>query len=122
MRMKTPAAVAALGALAHEHRLAIYRLLVERGPEGLSAGAIGDRVGLLPSSLTFHLQNLQRAGLISQQRVSRQLFYSVDFEVMNGLVGYLTENCCRDSSAECCAPDPRSRSVKRTAKVPTPAR
>ena len=115
--MKTPAVVAALGALAHVHRLAIYRLLVERGPEGLSAGAIGDRVGLLPSSLTFHLQNLQRAGLIAQKRVSRQLIYSVDFGVMNGLVGYLTENCCRDSNAECCAPGHAAKPTKRTAKV-----
>jgi DNA-binding transcriptional ArsR family regulator len=115
--MKTPAVVAALGALAHEHRLAIYRLLVERGPEGLSAGAIGDRVGLLPSSLTFHLQNLQRAGLIAQKRVSRQLIYSVDFGVMNGLVGYLTENCCRDGSAECCAPARAAKPIKRAAKV-----
>src|SRR5271167_2999669 len=102
--MKTPAVIGALGALAHEHRLSIYRLLVQRGPDGLPAGAIGKRVGLLPSSLTFHLQNLQRAGLITQRRESRQLFYSVDFEVMNGLVGYLTENCCRESSAECCTP------------------
>src|SRR5882757_8779806 len=101
MRMKTPAVISALGALAHEHRLAIYRLLVERGPEGLLAGAIGQRVGLLPSSLTFHLQNLQRAGLITQQRVSRQLIYSADFAVMNGLVGYLTENCCSQSGSEC---------------------
>jgi ArsR family transcriptional regulator len=116
--VKTPAVVSALGALAHEHRLAIYRLLVERGPEGLSAGVIGDRVGLLPSSLTFHLQNLQRAGLITQQRVSRQLFYSIDFAVMNGLVGYLTENCCRDSSgADCCAPAQATKPVKRAAKV-----
>ena len=92
--MKTPYVVEALGALAHEHRLAIYRLLVQRGPEGLSAGIIGQRIGLLPSSLTFHLQNLQRAGLIAQRRESRQLIYSVDFSVMNGLVGYLTENCC----------------------------
>ncbi len=100
--MKTPAAISAFGALAHEHRLAIYRLLVERGPEGLSAGAIGGRVGLLPSSLTFHLQNLQRAGLITQQRISRQLIYSADFEAMNGLIGYLTENCCgQQSSTEC---------------------
>ncbi len=74
--MKTPAIIEALGALAHEHRLAIYRLLVQRGPEGLPAGAIGDRVGLVPSSLTFHLQNLQRAGLITQRRESRQLIYS----------------------------------------------
>jgi ArsR family transcriptional regulator len=99
--MKTPMVIAALSALAHEHRLAIYRLLVERGPEGLSAGAIGGRVGLLPSSLTFHLQNLQRAGLITQQRISRQLIYSADFGAMNGLVGYLTENCCGQGNSEC---------------------
>ncbi len=99
--MKTPLVIAALSALAHEHRLAIYRLLVERGPEGLAAGAIGERVGLLPSSLTFHLQNLQRAGLITQERSSRQLIYSADFEAMNGLIGYLTENCCGQGNSEC---------------------
>jgi DNA-binding transcriptional ArsR family regulator len=69
--VKTPKIVDALGALAHEHRLAIYRLLVQRGPEGLPAGTIGMRVGLVPSSLTFHLQNLQRAGLITQRREQR---------------------------------------------------
>ena len=99
--MKTPLVITALSALAHEHRLAIYRLLVERGPEGLSAGAIGERVGLLPSSLTFHLQNLQRAGLITQQRISRQLIYSADFDAMNGLIGYLTENCCGQGNSDC---------------------
>jgi len=99
--MKTSAAIDALGALAHEHRLAIYRLLVERGPEGLSAGAVGERVGLLPSSLTFHLQTLQRAGLITQARASRQLIYSADFAAMNALVGYLTDNCCAASGASC---------------------
>jgi ArsR family transcriptional regulator, arsenate/arsenite/antimonite-responsive transcriptional repressor len=106
--VKTPAAISAFGALAHEHRLAIYRLLVERGPEGLSAGIIGERVGLLPSSLTFHLQNLQRAGLIKQQRVSRQLIYSADFDAMNELIGYLTENCCGQGSDACttaCKPE-----------------
>jgi ArsR family transcriptional regulator, arsenate/arsenite/antimonite-responsive transcriptional repressor len=116
--MKTLAAIEALGALAHEHRLAIYRLLVQRGPEGLPAGAIGQRVGLLPSSLTFHLQNLQRAGLITQRRESRQLFYSADFTAMNGLVGYLTENCCGNSSVQCspdCAPALPTRAVKRAA-------
>lgn len=100
--MRTPQVIEALGALAHEHRLAVYRLLVERGPEGLAAGAIAERLGLGPSSLTFHLQTLQRAGLITQRRLSRQLFYAVDFTVMNALVGYLTENCC--SGAEVCAP------------------
>src|ERR1700677_3678734 len=99
--MRTLEIIEALGALAHEHRLAIYRLLVQRGPEGLPAGAIGQRVGLLPSSLTFHLQTLHRAGLIAQRRESRQLFYSADFAVMNGLVGYLTENCCGNSDAAC---------------------
>jgi ArsR family transcriptional regulator len=118
--MKIPGVIEALGALAHEHRLAIYRLLVQRGPEGLSAGTIGQRVGLLPSSLTFHLQNLQRAGLITQRRESRQLFYSVDFSVMNGLVGYLTENCCGNSGADCaasCAPATPVKVTKRAPKV-----
>ena len=118
--MKTSGVIEALGALAHEHRLAIYRLLVQRGPEGLSAGSIGQRIGLLPSSLTFHLQNLQRAGLIAQRRESRQLFYSVDFSVMNGLVGYLTENCCGDGSGECsasCAPATPVKVTRRASKV-----
>jgi ArsR family transcriptional regulator, arsenate/arsenite/antimonite-responsive transcriptional repressor len=118
--MKSLEVIGALGALAHEHRLAIYRLLVQRGPEGLSAGNIGRRVGLVPSSLTFHLQNLQRAGLITQRRESRQLFYSVDFDVMNGVVGYLTENCCGNSSSECsasCAPAAPVKVTKRAAKV-----
>ncbi len=121
--MKTPAVVEALSALAHERRLAIYRLLVQRGPDGLPAGVIGDRVGLVPSSLTFHLQNLQRAGLIAQRRESRQLIYSADFGVMNGLVGYLTENCCGNSGVGCspnCAPArpaQLAKAVKRAAKV-----
>jgi len=118
--MKTPAVINALGALAHEHRLAIYRLLVQRGPDGLPAGVIGQRVGLLPSSLTFHLQNLQRAGLIAQRRESRQLIYSADFAVMNGLVGYLTENCCGNSNADCsssCAPAAPAKAAKRAARA-----
>ena len=105
--MKTPAVIDALGALAHEHRLAIYRILVEQGPSGLPAGVIGDRVGLVPSSLTFHLQTLHRAGLITQARASRQLIYSADYSVMNGLVTYLTDKCCTASDGTCapgCAP------------------
>jgi ArsR family transcriptional regulator len=105
--MKTPAVIEALGALAHEHRLAIYRLLVEQGPSGLAAGVIGERVGLVPSSLTFHLQSLHRAGLISQLRASRQLIYSADYAVMNELVGYLTDKCCSAVGQGCesaCAP------------------
>ena len=99
--MKTPEVIGALGALAHEHRLAIFRLLVERGPEGLPAGIISERVGLVPSSLTFHLQALQRASLIRQVRASRQLIYSADFSAMNELVGYLTDNCCVASGGNC---------------------
>ena len=109
--MKTPAVIAALAALAHEYRLAIYRLLVEQGPGGLPAGAIGERMGLQPSSLTFHLQALQRAGLISQQRASRQIIYSADYDTMNGLVGYLTDNCCAAEGAACC-PAPSARAAR----------
>jgi DNA-binding transcriptional ArsR family regulator len=92
--MKNAEAVASLGALAHEHRLAIYRLLVRRGPEGLPAGVIGGKLDLSPSSLTFHLQALHRAGLVRQAREGRQLFYSADFPAMSDLVSYLTDECC----------------------------
>lgn len=100
--MNASQAVEALAALAHEHRLAIYRLLVQSGPEGLSAGAIAGRVGMLPSSLTFHIQSLQRAGLVTQTRVSRRLIYAADFAAMTGLLDYLTQNCCGGSRS--CAP------------------
>ena len=116
--MKTPAVIEALGALAHEYRLAIYRLLVAQGPEGLPAGAIGDRVGLVPSSLTFHLQSLQRAGLITQVRASRQLIYSADYTAMNELVGYLTDKCCSASGQDCateCAPRIDKSAKRKTA-------
>jgi ArsR family transcriptional regulator, arsenate/arsenite/antimonite-responsive transcriptional repressor len=110
--MKPLAAVRSLGALAHEHRLAIYRLLIKQGPEGLPAGAVASRIGLTPSSLTFHLQSLQRAGLVKRTRLGRQLFYSADFPAMNDLVGYLTDECCVDSAA-CgpgCSPARRTKS------------
>jgi ArsR family transcriptional regulator, arsenate/arsenite/antimonite-responsive transcriptional repressor len=97
----TPATVVtALAALAHEHRLAVFRLLVERGPDGLAAGVIAGQVGIAPSSLTFHLQHLHRAGLLTQRRVGRSLIYAADFAAMNGLLSYLTRNCCgREESA-----------------------
>jgi ArsR family transcriptional regulator, arsenate/arsenite/antimonite-responsive transcriptional repressor len=100
--MKHPEAVAALSALGHEHRLAIYRLLVEAGPEGLSAGVIAGKLGIPPSSLTFHTQALVRAGVVTQQRESRLLIYAADFATMNSLVAYLTENCC--GKTQSCAP------------------
>lgn len=99
--MKKDAALTALGALAHEHRLAAFRLLMQAGPEGLAAGAIADALDLPASSLSFHLAHLTRAGLIQQRRESRSLIYSADFDSMNGLVGFLTENCCGGRS---CAP------------------
>lgn len=104
--MKSAQVVIALDALAHEYRLAVYRLLVECGPAGLSAGAIAQKIGLGPSSLTFHVQALQRAGLITQRRASRQLFYATDFNAMNALLAYLTENCCGgvQSCAAICVP------------------
>lgn len=108
-------AVDALYALAHEHRLSVYRMLVEAGPEGLNAGAIAQRLRLPPSSLTFHLQHLHRAELITQERRSRQLIYAADFSVMNELVAYLTENCCAGSGAcdSACKPVQVPRRVSR---------
>jgi ArsR family transcriptional regulator len=87
-------AVTALSALGQETRLGLFRLLVERGPDGLPAGVIAERLGVPPSSLTFHLQHLHRAGLLTQRRLHRQLIYAADFTAMNGLVLYLTDNCC----------------------------
>jgi DNA-binding transcriptional ArsR family regulator len=95
-------AVAALGALAHETRLEVFRMLVQKGPDGLAAGVIAEKLGLPPSSLTFHLQQLLHAGLVTQRRLSRQLIYATDFAAMNGVMGYLTENCC--GGAAVCAP------------------
>jgi len=116
--MDTATAVQALGALAHETRLAIYRMLVEQGPAGLSAGIIAERLGVPPSSLTFHVQHLHRAGLVTQRRLSRQLIYAADFANMNGLVGFLTENCCGQGLAACMptgAPASCSAKSRRTA-------
>jgi DNA-binding transcriptional ArsR family regulator len=92
--MKSKRAVQALAALAHDYRLQIYRLLVRQGLGGLPAAAIGDAIGLVPSSLTFHLQGLLHAGLVRRTRVGRQLIYSADYKVMNELVDYLTDECC----------------------------
>ena len=92
--MEKKGAIAALGALAQETRLDVFRLLVTQGPTGLPAGVIADRLGVLPASLTFHLQQLAHAGLITQRRRGRQLIYSAEYGSMNELLAYLTENCC----------------------------
>jgi ArsR family transcriptional regulator, arsenate/arsenite/antimonite-responsive transcriptional repressor len=94
--------IAALGALAQETRLELFRLLVTAGPAGLPAGVIAEKLGVLPSSLSFHLQQLVHAGLITQRRLSRQLIYAADYGTMNELMAYLTENCCGRGVA--CAP------------------
>lgn len=109
--------VAALGAIAHEHRLAVYRMLVERGPDGLPAGVIAERLELPPSSLTFHLQQLLHAGLVTQRRLSRQLIYAVDVNAMNALMAFLTENCCGGAA---CAPvcNPAAARPARRLKMP----
>lgn len=94
MEMKSPQAIEALGALAQEHRLAVFRLLVQAGENGLPAGAIAEALKIANSSLSFHLTHLTRAELIKQRREGRSLIYTADYEAMNALVGFLMENCC----------------------------
>ena len=110
--MKMEAAVAALGALAQEHRLALFRLLVQAGEEGMAAGAIADALGVPNSSLSFHLAQLRGAGLISHERQHRSLIYRASYPAMNALVDYLTENCC--GGLDCtpaAAPQPERKSA-----------
>src|SRR5687768_3108631 len=92
--MQAPEAVTALSALAQQHRLALFRLLVEAGGRGLAAGALARRLGLPNRSLSFHLAGLSRAGLIRPERQSRSLIYRADYGRMNELLPYLMENCC----------------------------
>ncbi len=93
--------IAALGALAQDTRLAIFRLLVVAGPEGMPVGAIAEKLGLANATLSFHLKELTHAGLTTATPKGRSIIYSTHFETMNGLIDYLTENCCAGSS---CAP------------------
>jgi len=86
--------IRAMSALAQEHRLAAFRLLVQAGAGGMAAGAIAERLGLPASSMSFHLAQLAHAGLVSQRRESRSIIYAADYAAMNGLMAYLTENCC----------------------------
>ena len=92
--MEKSAALIALSALAQETRLEIFRLLVRTGPDGLPAGQIGAQLGLPSATLAFHLKELKTAGLATCTRHGRSLIYAADYGVMNGLLGYLTENCC----------------------------
>ena len=92
--MESKSVVTALAALAQESRLAIFRLLVQTGPEGLSAGKIGETLGIPPSSLSFHLKELSYAKLVTSRQESRYVIYSANFQAMNELLTFLTENCC----------------------------
>jgi ArsR family transcriptional regulator len=112
--MEAMAAVNAMGALAQQSRLAIFRALVQAGPAGLAAGTIGERLGLPWATLSFHLKELKQAGLARCRREGRSILYSADYAAMAALVAYLTENCCRESQAPCCAPV-QTKSTRRTA-------
>lgn len=92
--METKLVLAAMAALAQETRLATYRLLVQAGPDGMSPGAIGERLGIPASSLSFHLKELSHAQLIAPRQQGRYIRYAADFSTMNQLLGFLTENCC----------------------------
>jgi DNA-binding transcriptional ArsR family regulator len=112
--METIDTVAALAALAQEHRLAIFRLLVQAGPEGMPAGQVAERLGIAPNTLTFHFDRLRLAGLVTVRRDGRSMIYAAQFDTMNALLGYLTENCCEGASEKCapaiCQPAKAKRS------------
>ena len=101
--MKTQNAVAALAALAQDNRLDVFRLLVQAGPDGMAAGRVAEELGLAPNTLTFHFDRLREAGLVTVRREGRSMIYAARFETMNGLVAFLTENCCQGAT-ETCAP------------------
>jgi ArsR family transcriptional regulator len=105
--MESNIAVAALSALAQENRLAVFRALVQAGPEGLCPTDLAGELGVVGPTLSFHLAQLRHAGLISVQRHGRSLVYAANFLVMNALIGFLTENCCGGDAALCAAPECR---------------
>lgn len=117
--MDSPLAISALGALAQEHRLALFRLLVQAGNDGMAAGAIAEALGVPNSSLSFHLAQLGKAGLVRQERQHRSIIYRADYAAMNALIGYLMENCCAGADcgapAGCAAPDPLPPPERKTA-------
>lgn len=104
--MKIDSAVSLLSALAQTSRLALFRLLVQKGPDGMAAGDIAEHLGLAPNALSFHLKELSNAGLLKSRQEGRFIYYAPDFKAMNGLVSYLTENCCAGSTTAdpCCLP------------------
>ena len=111
--MKTTTALDALSALAHENRLAIFRYLVQVGPDGCPVGQIAEYLQLAPATLSFHLKELSRADLLASRQAGRFIWYSANFEAMNGLIDYLTENCCGGATtcAPQCKPLPKRKKV-----------
>jgi ArsR family transcriptional regulator, arsenate/arsenite/antimonite-responsive transcriptional repressor len=107
--MENKTAVIALSALAQESRLAIFRTLVQAGPDGMAAGKISETTGIPPSSLSFHLKEMSYAGIVNSRQESRYIYYSANFKVMNELLAFLTENCCSgvqcDMDTPCCEED-----------------
>ena len=99
--METSSAVAALAALAHEKRLSAFRLLVAAGPEGVPAGFIGEKLALPAATLSFHLKELNHAGLVTSRQEGRFIYYAADFEHMAALMSFLTQNCCQGMPQEC---------------------
>jgi ArsR family transcriptional regulator, arsenate/arsenite/antimonite-responsive transcriptional repressor len=119
--MKKPDALAALAAIAQDNRLDIFRLLVEAGRDGMPAGAVAETLGLAPNALSFHLDRLRDAGLVTVRRDGRSMIYAARYEKMNALIAYLTENCCRGRPEEC-RPETTAKSPRKTRKpqrVPT---
>lgn len=101
--METKTAVNALAALAQETRLSVFRLLVEAGPEGMAVGSIGEKLGVAPATLSFHLKELSHAGLVTSRQESRFIYYMADFTQMATLMTFLTQNCCKGMPQECLA-------------------
>jgi len=116
--METNQAVQSLGALAQASRLAIFRLLVQAGPAGMPAGSIGEKLELPPATLSFHLAGLARAGIARSRQEGRFVIYSADFDSMNALVAFLTENCC--GGASCAPASCQPETVKGQANEKTP--
>ena len=106
--MDDQTAIAALSALAQEHRLRVFRLLVRQGPSGLAAGEIADRLAVAPSALSFHLAHLERAGLLTSWRVKRNIYYAIRVAGMRRLLAFLTEDCCQGRPEICDGPDGRA--------------
>ena len=117
--MKASAVVVALAALAQESRLSVFRLLVERGPEGYTPGEISARLGFPAPTLSFHLKTLSAAGLVDVTRDGRFLYYSANFDQMNGILGFLTEHCCSLATSDCsdaaCSPSKAPATRKKSA-------